>query len=169
MALMATYKDGAVTLDEGCEDPWWITHDNFDRDAFVDLVGVNIKGLDSEKRAEHLTELQEFIVSLQLEALQGRNEELLQIAQDTENAWKDLVIEGIANDETNAAKILEREKDDLEFEPMLDASEFADWFSKAEDEGKSDMILLLEKALKSEGIPDMEKDRIAEMIRVYSS
>ena len=51
---------------------------------------------------------------------------------------------------------------------MMDTSEFAEWFSRADNEGKRDMIKLLEKALETEGIPELEKERISEMLRVYS-
>jgi len=168
MALRAIYKDGVVTLDDTCNDQWWMSHSDFDKDAFLTLIATNVGELDSEKRAEHLTELQDFIVKLQLESLQGRNEELLDLAHTIETQWKELVVEGVVEDEVNAAKVLEQEKEDITFEPMMDTSEFAEWFSRADNEGKRDMIKLLEKALETEGIPELEKERISEMLRVYS-
>lgn len=167
MALRATYKDGVVTIDDDKSD-WWTTHSNFDKDAFLHLVGTNIQGLDSEERAEHLTELQDFIMVLQLESLQDRNEDLLATAYLIENRWKELVVDALVTDEVKASEMLERGKEELEFEPTMDTSEFAEWFARADDEGKRDMLKLLEKSLETEGIPDLEKERISEMLSTYS-
>lgn len=171
-ALVATYTDGEVTIngygEGGKNDNWWTSHTDFDKEAFLHFISTNIKALDSEKRAEHLTELQEYIMQLQLQELKGNNEGLLEIAYNVEKTWKDMVLEGLAEDEVNAARILEEGKEKLEFEPTMDISEFADWFAKADNEGKRNMLKLLKKSLTTEGIPALEKERIEEMIETFS-
>lgn len=166
MALHATYKDGIATVDS--DDTWWVSYTNFDEEAFHCLVSVDLQGLDSEKRAEHLTELQDFITTLQLESLQDRHEDLLTTAYAVEKKWKRWVIHGVADDEVNAAEILEKEKGDLEFEPTMDTSEFAEWFDKTDDKSRKNMIQLLEKSLEMDGISEIEKERIGEMLHAYS-
>lgn len=167
-ALVAHYKDGVVTLDDSSSD-WWMPYDNFDYAAFMRLISTNMGELDSERRAEMLTELQDSITTLQIEGLGGKNEELLELALRKEREWKHAVVAALEEDEDKASRMMEEGKESLTFEPQMDVSEFSDWFDKASDEERVNMLSVLRKALDTEGIPALEKERIDAMIKEYDS